>query len=503
MDKLATELIQEVALQTDDHRDLKSLRLVNRTLNEAVEQVLWDTRPAVVHLNRDTLHDVMAMLHDLKDGCSASTRIRQLRIISLSPQKEFHPPRRYTTFADGEWKTVPPEPLDTPKVKEALERLPDILPGALCALKRLVSVQWTINEKDQFWTQDVVMESLASLPLLAQFEVDTSATNATPVLSFHKLRQGTLKRLSVKGCFSDFENLESALSTLLLHNPNLVELKLDKYSSPHSFQSLIEQLPVNTLRLESLHLRGWNVQPTLKMICHFRSLHTLCLLDDKAKNHHILWKSLQLAGISLRHLTVEPARSSELLAYLESFSGLEELSILYPDEERKDSDDLARRFYQDTLPRHSESLRKLEVLPHYEGVWAIGLDDVHVFGCCKRLVSLSVSLKADDVQPKNWDLDVVANLINRLTEIPSMEFIMLRPATPNSYRRARCGTGRVSFITRMTNEIVLAVEDVQSRTTSFLLSNRQFRVAVKNLGWGRNTEHCVYVLGGGSSEFSE
>ncbi|ESK89389.1 hypothetical protein Moror_16232 [Moniliophthora roreri MCA 2997] len=409
MDRLATELIQEVALQTDDHRDLKSLRLVNRTLNEAVEQVLWNTRPVVVHLNRDILHDVMTMLYDLKDGCPASTTIKQLRIISLSPQKELHPPRRYTTFADGEWKTVPPEPIDTSEVKEALEHLPEVLAGALCALKGLVSVQWIINEKDQAWTQDVVMESLASLPLLAQFEVDATAINAMPVLSFHKLRQGTLKRFSVRArCFSDPQNLESTLSTLFLHNPNLVELKLDKHSSSSDFRSLIEQVPVNTLRLESLYLRGWNVQSTPKMICHFRSLHTLYLLNNEAESYHDLWKSLQSAGISLRRLTVDTTKS-DLLAYLESFSGLEELSIFYPDGEN-DSDDLARRFYQDTLPRHSESLRKLEVLPYFEGVWAIGLNDVHVFDCCKKLVSLSVSLKTDDVQPKNWDIDVVVSV---------------------------------------------------------------------------------------------
>ncbi|EEB98675.1 hypothetical protein MPER_01777, partial [Moniliophthora perniciosa FA553] len=264
---------------TDD-RDLKSLRLVNRTLNDAVEQVLWNTRPAVVHLNRDTLHDAMTMLYDLKDGCPASTRIRRLKIISLSPQEELHPPQRYSASIGGEWKLVPPEPMDTPQVLEALERLPEVLPGALRALKGLVSVQWIVNKKDQPWTQDVVMESLASLPQLAEFEVNTIGTNAMPVLSFHKLRQGTLKRLSVKGRFSDSQNLESALSTLLLHNPNLANLKLDQYSSSHSFQSLIEQLPVNTLRLESLHLRGWNIKPTLKMKWHFtNSLHTLAFLN--------------------------------------------------------------------------------------------------------------------------------------------------------------------------------------------------------------------------------
>ncbi|EEB98574.1 hypothetical protein MPER_01894, partial [Moniliophthora perniciosa FA553] len=129
--------------------------------------------------------------------------------------------------------------MDTPEVKEALERLPEILPGALCALKGLVSVQWIINKQDQPWTQDVVIESLASLPLLAEFEVDTSAKYATPVLSFHKLRQGTLKRLSVKGRFSDSQNLESALLTLLLHNPNLDELRSNVFST---------QLPVFVIR---------------------------------------------------------------------------------------------------------------------------------------------------------------------------------------------------------------------------------------------------------------
>ncbi|EEB98146.1 hypothetical protein MPER_02400 [Moniliophthora perniciosa FA553] len=166
MDKLANELIQEVALQTHDDRDLKSLRLVNRTLSQAVGQVLWNSRPVVVHLNRDTLHDAMTMLYDLKNGCPASTRIRRLKIISLSPPKKLDSPQRYTTFNNGEGESV-----DTPEVKEALERLPEVLPGALCALKGVVSVQWIIHKKDQAWTRDVVMESLASVALLGHFEV--------------------------------------------------------------------------------------------------------------------------------------------------------------------------------------------------------------------------------------------------------------------------------------------------------------------------------------------
>ncbi|EEB93433.1 hypothetical protein MPER_07905, partial [Moniliophthora perniciosa FA553] len=200
MDRLAVELIHQIAMQSHDDVDLRNLRLVNRALGETVGYFLWDTRPAVIHLNRDNLQAGMSMLEDWKSGCEGSARIRRLRIVSLSAQKELYPPQRSTIIADnGERKKIPPEPMDTPEVKAALERLPEVLPGALCALKGLVSVEWILNEKDPLWAKDVVMESLASLPLLARFEVDASTREGLSLDRFPKFRQGTLTRFFVKG----------------------------------------------------------------------------------------------------------------------------------------------------------------------------------------------------------------------------------------------------------------------------------------------------------------
>ncbi|ESK86969.1 hypothetical protein Moror_3321 [Moniliophthora roreri MCA 2997] len=499
MDRLAVELIHELAMQLHDDVDLRSLRLVNKTLGETVGYFLWDTRPAVIHLNRDNLQAGMSMLEDWKCGCEGSTRIRQLKIVSLSPQKELHPPQRCITFTgDGEWKMDPPEPIDTLEVKEALERLPEVLPGALCALKGLVSVQWTLNEKDHLWAQDVVMESLASLPLLARFEVDASTREGVP-LSLHcfpKFRQGTLTRFFVKGgCLVETQEHtytpESAFSTVLLHNPNIIELRLERYWGMRDFQSLIEQIPIDALGLKSLHLYGWIVKSTPKVISHFRSLHTLCLLNDGYP--YDIWKSMQSAGISLRCLTVEPA-SSDLLDYLESFSGLKELSILHPDLDEEDSDNLGRRFYQDTLPKHSESLRKLAVVPPHDGSWVIGLDNVDVFDRCDKLCTLTVALKPDDIQPDDCDLDVVTHLITRLSQMPSIAYVELETVGDRA-QLSRRKMISLLFRIHMENETNRAVKRVHSQKLSLPVFNHCFRVAVKFWGVGKK-DYCMYVFGG-------
>ncbi|ESK86971.1 hypothetical protein Moror_3323 [Moniliophthora roreri MCA 2997] len=258
---------------------------------------------------------------------------------------------------------------------------------------------------------DAVLGSLASLPRLARFEVDADQQSPLPPLPFHKLGNGTLRRLSLSGCFSDPPPL-SALSALLQCNSDIIELKLDNRhfrGSPHHFHQMFEQVAAGTLHLQSLYLRGWVIKPTPKMIPHTRSLHTLCLLDNNVQYQGELWKLLQSSGTSLRRLTVNYIKS-DFLAYLESFTGLEELSIPYPDRKEEDTTEVPRRFYTETLQCHSESLRRLEVLPRCEGSWTIGLNDVNVFDCCTKLITLTVGLKSDDVQPQYSDIDVVVSV---------------------------------------------------------------------------------------------
>ncbi|KAI3610459.1 hypothetical protein WG66_006837 [Moniliophthora roreri] len=77
-----------------------------------------------------------------------SNKVAENRL-AVSPERA-HPPIRYTIWIDNETcRLFPPEPTDTEEVKEALDQLPDILPRALCALKGLASVHWTMNHIGQ------------------------------------------------------------------------------------------------------------------------------------------------------------------------------------------------------------------------------------------------------------------------------------------------------------------------------------------------------------------
>ena len=64
---------------------MKNLRLVSKSINEALQRVLWSTRALVVNLNRQQLSLEMEKLEEIARGCSASECIRSLRIKSVNP----------------------------------------------------------------------------------------------------------------------------------------------------------------------------------------------------------------------------------------------------------------------------------------------------------------------------------------------------------------------------------------------------------------------------------
>ncbi|KAK7033600.1 hypothetical protein VNI00_012837 [Paramarasmius palmivorus] len=303
MIKFPNELVQEIALQLDTGKDIKNLRLVNKTINSAAERVLWTTRHVMIRLSRDSTDAGMAILDECKRGWPAAPLIRKLRIVSLSP--EWSP--KYP------WNT-PTEPEDADVVKSASSRLPEVLPDALRVLKGLVSVQWSSTPNDECWIYDAVVEALASLPLLAIIVLGSG--HRIPFPPLHKLRNGNIRKFCMRGLRPDVEfqrPFKYSMSELLHHNPNIVELDLGGNSSVTSlhFSSLFDEVHGNSIHLQTLTLGEVSIEPTPKMMSHLRSLHTLHL-SGRHTSYSELWKALGLAGIALRCLTVYVTTTSGL-----------------------------------------------------------------------------------------------------------------------------------------------------------------------------------------------
>ncbi|EEB99407.1 hypothetical protein MPER_00923, partial [Moniliophthora perniciosa FA553] len=128
-----------------------------------------------------------------------------------------------------------------------------------------------------------------------------------------------------------------------------------------------------------------------------------------------LWIALRTQQIHLRQLMVDKWPCQELVDYLESFSGLETLSVSTCSGPSTDySDSLARRFWENVIPMHKDTLKYLTVRSEYTGSWGIGEEHFQTLRSCKSLVSLTVNFNYT-LQAEEKD-DMVDNLLTSLVE---------------------------------------------------------------------------------------
>ncbi|KAL0578506.1 hypothetical protein V5O48_003499 [Marasmius crinis-equi] len=469
LNHLPSEILYGIACLTGS--DVKNLRLVNKLVNEVVESIMWDAHPIILDLNREHLAFGMSMLDDL--GNLTGQKIRKLKIKSLDPTR-----KRRLYYPPGE---PPSEPDDSEAVAEACSRLPDVLPRALSALKGLKSVRWELTGRELERVYGTVLGSLGSLSSLVDFEIDhfeidpvddfdwaNNVPNAA--LPLQHLRNGSLQRLAITLCSKpDAKQVVSSLAMVLIHNPHIIHLELDMLANSRQqnelpFQDLFQNVPGDAVRLRSLLLRGWTIQVTPKVQPHLAALHSLELSARYAR-HEALWKSL--SSSPPRSISrVSCGRVCDgFLDFLQSVSALEVLELPYAGGDTlAESDRLAQRFYQDIFPRHSSTLKKVNIFPSYTGMWTIGLHNVDTFDKCIRLTHLTVGLDPDEIRPGENERDVVvgifggpsqcsvlthyayqASFISRVVRLPELYVLVLPPVVPKKFFGTRRGGGTLRF----------------------------------------------------------
>jgi hypothetical protein len=173
----------------------------------------------------------------------------------------------------------------------------------------------------------------------------------------------------------------------------ITELELDSGRCGHA--SLCADLGwlfsnLSPLKLHALYLDGWQVDAAgaKGLLPHLGQLREL-RIGRHVQSASLLWPALETAEIKLQTLHAKRQASPQLLQYLSSFSGLQELSMSGVNEYRRDSDtlDIAA-----TIRTHALSLRELDILCKRDIRWGYCNEIADALGQCTALRTLAVAV---------------------------------------------------------------------------------------------------------------
>lgn len=273
-----------------------------------------------------------------------------------------------------------------------------------------------MNDRDPVWTRPTVIDSLASLPSLTEFQLKLSY-NSAGNLQLNRL--SGLHKLIVSGTCDNYrENVSKRLGELIAHSPQLEHLDLHNVQffadeKQPTLHDLLEKVPRNRpLRLKHLGLEGWCTRldattlPHLTSLGSFKLLHNLVAkshpkpsqqLCETCSTNDEIWNTLRKNGVVLSGLVTDLVTDG-LLDYLSSYTGLESLKFTYATSSTwQESDRLADKFYHNVLPRHVDSLAQLYIKPGFEGRWCFSQEIIPILSRCRKLLELTIGIKSNEV----------------------------------------------------------------------------------------------------------
>ena len=212
---------------------------------------------------------------------------------------------------------------------------------------------------------------------------------------FHGLRS-----LHISGGSSTYGDIPKKL---IAQSPNLSSLTLDGYPSIHyehvmsltdvmSFVPSSVSLPLTSLTLGGASIHRFNNFSSIHK--HLQLLYSLVLTGDLIDAPSSMWDGLQSSNVRLQKLVLHQCDYS-VIDYLQSYSGLVHLSIdlcgfRYND--RRDDDLMAERLYERVFPKHTSSLRTIQIRVPYEGTWSLGNRQLEAILGCRKLISISIGV---------------------------------------------------------------------------------------------------------------
>ncbi|KAJ7920288.1 hypothetical protein B0H13DRAFT_2319624 [Mycena leptocephala] len=144
---------------------------------------------------------------------------------------------------------------------------------------------------------------------------------------------------------------------------------------------------------------------------------------------------LQAKGINLKQISRTYA-SKELLAYLGSYSGLENLTIL----SERGKEDLAHLFF-DSLLQHKDSLLSLICSAYHEGEWCLTRYNLDIISQLHDLQHLEIGVNSYDIRD---DRNIVTTFLDMVPEMPALRSICIRATSTVSSFWDACGRNRTA-----------------------------------------------------------
>lgn len=236
---------------------------------------------------------------------------------------------------------------------------------------------------------DQIVLALASMPALKHLIIDSSMLEEHPAqyqACLSRFSNQNLKALRYQGRVSD--STVQCLSSILANNTQLTKLDIQNAGPSALRETLLLSSIVSAEEssLTEISLSGLNIDVTLA--ARLRSLTSLTTGAADFPPISDVWPVFQQYSIWLKEISIGLAVDQNLLQYLSAYaSTLEKLAI----NPRNDVEDLAAAFFSECLPNHADTMKRLSVIPAYEGKWCL---DTHNMGAvlqCRNVESLIMS----------------------------------------------------------------------------------------------------------------
>ncbi|KAJ7200532.1 hypothetical protein GGX14DRAFT_466376 [Mycena pura] len=279
----------------------------------------------------------------------------------------------------------------------------ELLSAAIKLMRNVRAVTLVVARADVPWVREAVQRAIPELPLLAELDIVV-----------HRHIQ-----------------MPRHVPILIAGISGLKRLRLDVVAMRDSLGDQVAQIVSQSPQLTSLNLLGQ--------------------VDYSAVGP--ILTSPKCRGVFLR-VTINTV-SSTLLAYLKSYSGLEQLALVGGDGSREASDKLADNFFQSVLLRHANTLVDLKVTAHYESRWSFGTHNIDSLLNLHQLKTLGVFVNREDVLERGDGIqrelkakttgNAIHLLLDNVHHLPALETVLICSAPSEGDRHGRYGTGPRMF----------------------------------------------------------
>ncbi|KAK7045057.1 hypothetical protein R3P38DRAFT_2882323 [Favolaschia claudopus] len=418
---LSTELLEEIGNELT-HKDHGNLRAACRGLNEAMQRLFFSLLTLKTNPNLGSLEG-RELFEALAGRQTGWTTYAKTLCIDATGENQAG-----TSATSGE---------EIPAIVDELV-LQSRLANALSSVPKLRTVVWKLHERESAkWETETICGFLNALADLDTLELDV---RSFADLSLLKVEPG-VRALTAKVSWRSWRGRRGWNSVSADSLPMYQE---------------ITRLAVEN-RLTVLHLEG------------------------PGKEMSEVWTALRFKSqTQLKEITTNVV-TPEFFAYLNSYTGVQKLTLVGPDGgNREKSDRLASQFW-DVLPRHAATLSELTCPASYESRFSFASHNDHVISLLTQLTSLKMSVNAGKTKPlerrterkfitvgipmeaDQSDIDpVVALLLQTAASLPHLKIVEIVSAETESNRGAWCGNGRRHHKGAVTRAIVRSISSFRS-----------------------------------------